>query len=76
MVSAITERLNHHSIYNGYVKVPNSEFPVEFNYESVSDPDTPLIKSIGDDEMDHLMVFFHSEYDEYILDVDIQMLQD
>ena len=48
-------RLNHHSIDNGDVEVHPSEFPVEFNSESVPDPDTTPIKSIDDDEMDHLL---------------------
>ena len=35
----------------------------------------PPIKSIDDDEMDHLLEFFHSEHDDDLLDVDLQMLQ-
>ena len=68
-------RLNHHSIGNGDVKVRPSYFPVEFNSESVLDPDTTPIKSIYDDEMDHLLEFFHSEHGDGILDVDLQMIQ-
>ena len=68
-------RLNHHAIDNVDVKVPTSESPVESNSESVPDPDTNPIKSIDDDEMDHLLEFFHSEHDEDFLDVDLQMLQ-
>ena len=75
VASAIMERLNHHSIDNGDVKAPTSEFPVEFNPKSVTDPETTPIKSIDDDEMDHLLEFFHSEHDEDLLDVDLQMLQ-
>ena len=75
VVSAIMGRLNHHVIHNGDVEVHPSEFPVEFNSESIPDPDTPLIKSIEDDEMDHLLEFLHSEHDENLLDVDLQMLQ-
>ena len=67
--------LNHHAIYNGDVKIPTSEFLVESNYESVPDTDTTPIKSINDDEMYHLLEFFHSEHDEDLLDVDLQMLQ-
>ena len=48
-------RINHHAIENGYVKVTTSEFPVEFNSESVTYPDTTTIKSIDDDEMNHLL---------------------
>ena len=59
MVSAITVRLNHHDIDNGDVEVNPSEFPVESNPESVTDPDTTAIKSIDNDEMDHILVFFH-----------------
>ena len=53
-------KLNHHAIYNGDVKIPTSDFPVESSYESVPDSDTTPIKSIDDDEMDHLQEFFHS----------------
>ena len=66
-------RLNHHDIDNGDI---TSDVPVESNYESVPDPDTTPIKLIDDDEMDHILEFFHSEHDENILDVDIHMLQD
>ena len=48
-------KLNHHSIDNGDVKIPISDVPVESNYDSVPDPDTTPIKSIDDDEMDHLL---------------------
>ena len=67
-------RLNHHAIDNSDVKVHTSDFTVDFNSESVPDPDTSPIKSIDDDEMDHLHEFFHSEHDEDIMDVELQML--
>ena len=38
-------KLNHHAIYNGDLKIPTSEFPVESNSELVPDPDTTPIKS-------------------------------
>ena len=44
MISYIMGRLNQHTIYNGYVKVPTSYFPVESNSESVPYPDTTPIK--------------------------------
>ena len=47
--------LNHRAIDNGNVDVHPSEFPVEFNSEYVPDLDTTMIKSIDDDEMDHLL---------------------
>ena len=75
VMSAIVKRLNHHAIDNGDVKVPTSDIPVEYNFESISDPDTTLIKSIDDDEIDYLLELFHSENDECILDVELQMLQ-
>ena len=68
-------KLNHRAIDNGDVEVHPSDFPVEFNSGSVPYPDTTLNKSIDDDEMDHLLELFHSEHDENVLDVDIQMLQ-
>ena len=75
VVSYIMGRINNHAIDNGDVKVHTSYFPVEFNSESVPDTDTPPIKSIDDYEIYHLLEFFHSEHDEYLLDVDLQMLQ-
>ena len=65
-------KLNHHAIDNGDI---NSEVPVKYSYDSVPDPDTTPIKSIDDDEMDHLPEFFHSEHDDDLLDVDLQMFQ-
>ena len=56
-------RLNHNAIDNGDVKVHTSYFTVELNYESVPYPDTTLIRSNNDDEMDHLLELFHSEHD-------------
>ena len=47
VVSAIMGILNHYDIDNGDVNT--SDFPIEFNYESVPDPDTTPIKSIDDD---------------------------
>ena len=71
-VSAIMGKLNHHAIDNGDI---TSDVPVESNYDSVPDPEITAIKSIYDDEMDHLLEFFHSEHDDDLLDVDLQMLQ-
>ena len=55
VISDIMGILNHYAIDNSDVKYPNSEFTVEFSSESVSDLDTTPIKSIDDDEMDHLL---------------------
>ena len=60
VVSDIMERLNPHSIESGDVEVHPSEFPVQSNSESGPNPDTTLIKSVGYDEMDHLLQLFHS----------------
>ena len=68
MVSAITEKLNHHAIDNGDI---TSDVLVESNYASGPDPDTTPIKSIDDDEMYHLLEFFHSEHDDNLLYVDL-----
>ena len=65
-------KLNHHAINNGDI---TSDVPVESSYDSVPDPDTTSIKSIDDDEMDHLLEFFYSEHDDDLLVVDLQMLQ-
>ena len=69
------EHQHHHYQCNEDVEVHPSEFEVEFNSESVPDPYTNPIKQIYDDEMYHLLEFFHSEHDDYLLDFDLQMLQ-
>ena len=69
-------KLNHHAIDNGDIQIPTSDVPVESNYDSVTYPDTAPIKPIDDDEMDHFLEFFHSEHNDDLLDVDLQMLQD
>ena len=66
-------KLNHHAIDNDDI---TSEVPVGSNYDSVPDPDTTPIKSINDDEMDHLLELSHSDHDDDLLDFDLQMLQD
>ena len=55
VVSAIMGGLNHHAIDNGDVEVHPSEFTVKSNSESIPDPDTTPIKSIFDDEIDHIL---------------------
>ena len=60
VVSYIMGRLTHNVIDNGAVKVHTLYFPVEFNSESEIDPDTTLIKSDYDDEIDRLFELFHS----------------
>ena len=52
-------RINHHAIDSGDVEVHPSEFPVEYNSESVPDLDTTMVKSIDDDEMDNILEFSH-----------------
>ena len=71
MISYITEKTNHHAIYNGDVKIPTSHVPVESKYDSVTDLDTTPIKSIYDDEIDCLLELFHSEHDDNLLYVDL-----
>ena len=68
-------RLNHNAIDNGDIEVHPSEFPFEYNPESVPYPDTTPIKSIYDDEMDHPLELFHSEHYGDILDIELQMIQ-
>ena len=65
-------KLNHHAIDNGDI---TSDIPVESSYDSAPYSDTPPIKSIDYDEMDHLLEFFHSEHDDDFLYVELQMLQ-
>ena len=76
MVSAIMGRLNNIEIGNGDVEVQPLEFTFDSDSESVPDPYANPIKSIDDDEMDHILQFFHSEHDDDLLDVDLHMLQD
>ena len=40
MVLDIMGRLNHHDIYNGDVEVYPSDYPLEYAYDSITDPDT------------------------------------
>ena len=50
-------------------------FPAEYNSEYIPDPDTTPIKSIDDDEIDHLLELLHSEHGDDLLYFDLQMLQ-
>ena len=72
VVSAIIGNLYYHAIDNVDI---NSDVPVDSSYDSILDPETTPIKPIDDDEIDHLLEFFHSEHDDDLLDVDLQMLQ-
>ena len=72
VVSDIMGKLNHHAIDNGDI---TSDIPVESSYDSVPDPYTTPIKSIDDNEMGHLLELLHSEHDDNLLDVDLQMIQ-
>ena len=76
MVQAITRRLNHHAVDNDDVDVYASGYLLESTSESVPEPDDDSIKSIYDDYMYQILELFHSEHDENILNVDLQMLQD
>ena len=67
--------LNHRAIDNGIIKIPTSDVPVKSNYDSVPDPDTTPIKSIDDDNLDHLLELFHPEHNDNLLDVDLHMIQ-
>ena len=53
-------RLKNHVIDNDDVEAHPSEFTFEYNSEYVSDKDITPIKSIDNDESDHLLEFFHS----------------
>ena len=55
VVSAITGRLNYHSIYNDDIEVQPSYYLFESTSESVPDTGTTIIKSTDDYEMDHLL---------------------
>ena len=69
-------RLNHHAIDNGNVEVHPSKFIVKYNSKYIPDSDSTPIKSIRIDEMDHILELFHSENDDDLLGVDLQMIQD
>ena len=75
VVSVIMGRLNHHVINNGSVEVHHSYIPDASNSESVPKTDTTLIKSIDDDERDHLLEFLHSEHYDHHLGFDLHMIQ-
>ena len=75
VVFAIMGRLNHHAIDNGDVEFHTSEYAFKSNSEYVPGMDTTPIKSINDDKMDQLLGLSHSEHDENILGVDLQILQ-
>ena len=47
---------------------------MEYTSCSVIDPDNTPIKSIDDDEMEHLLELFQSEHDDILLDVDLKVL--
>ena len=68
-------RLNRNTIDNGDVEVHTSDSSFESTSESVPYPDTTMVKSIDDDEMYHLLEFFHYNDDDDNFDVDLQMLQ-
>ena len=59
VVSTSMERLNIIAIGNSDVKVSPFIFPAGSNSGSIPAPETTPIKSIDDDEMDHLLEFFH-----------------
>ena len=59
MVSAIMGRINHYAIDNGDVAVHPSDYPFKSTYKSFPYQDTTPIKPIDDDEMDHILEFFH-----------------
>ena len=65
--------LNRYSIDNGDVEVHASKYPFESTYESGPDPDNNIIKLFNDDEMDHLLEFFRSKHDGYLLGVYLQL---
>ena len=54
-VSTIMVRFNHHALDNGDVELCPSEFPVLSYSEYVPYPYNTPIKSIDDNEMDHLL---------------------
>ena len=55
VISDIMGKLKNHAIDNGDVKITTSDVTVESSYVSVPDIDTTLIKSIEDDEMNHIL---------------------
>ena len=67
-------RLNHYAIVNGDVDIHPYGYPFESTYEYISDPHTTLIKSIDDDEMDHLLEFLHLDHNDDLLGVDLHMI--
>ena len=75
VVSAVMGRLNHHAIDNGDVEVHPSDFSAESHSETVLDPKNTPTKSMDDYGMYLILELFHSEHDDHLLDVDLNMLQ-
>ena len=69
-------KLNHNAIDDGYVEVHPSYYSFEYTAEYVPYPYTTPIKSIDDDEMYRLLELFHSEHDDDIFNVGLQMVLD
>ena len=67
--------LNHHAVDNGNVEVYPLEYPFEYTSDSVTDTYTTQTKSMDNAEMDRLLKLFHTNHDNNILNVDLQMLQ-
>ena len=55
VILSIMGRINNNSVDNGDVEVYPSEYPFKSTSDLVLDPETTMIKSIDDDEMDQLM---------------------
>ena len=75
VVSDITGRLKHHTVYNGDIEVYLSDYHLEYPSGSFTDLDNSPIKSIDDDEIDRILGLFHLEHDYDILYFDIHMIQ-
>ena len=69
-------RLNHRAVDNGDVEINPSGYPFEYISESVPDTGITLIKSIVDNEIEPILEFFHSDHDDDLLDIYLQMFQD
>ena len=68
-------RLNHRAVDNGDVEINPSGYPFEYISESVPDTGITLIKSIGDNDIEPILEFLHSDHDDDILDVGLQIPQ-
>ena len=74
MALAIMAIINHHTADNGNVDVYTSDYLLGSTPDSVPDQYNTWIKSISNDYMYQVLIFFHSEHDDDIFYPDLRIL--